>query len=622
MSDQSRRCPRRTSKDTTSATGSPASAAGRKRSGSPATTAQESGPPAYPVSRFRARESDKAMSTDATCGPLFIGSSPSAVLQSCLENKLREHWDVSGSLEYELTWMPEDMPAGPAICRLRARAPRTSDSESGGLGSWLTPAAGDSEAAVNPSEGARVMLPGQAQLAGWPTAMARSGGGLQASAQKALERLRQGHHMNLDDVAALVTGWRTPTATEGSRGALKIENLHGRSTITLTTQAHYVLGGWATPAERGPSVGGGEGRVEGRAGGARQGEAAEPAGAGVADPGGRRRAQRRANRAGGTRRERSTTGGGWRIRCVLGRLGYANGDGQLQGGEAAAAPGHGGAADSAGSPRNPWGEFDLVLCRDGRLRRVESRIQWMDYGVSGIMAPDGTSETKPLQEGVVNEATATRPDPLLPILRSEIAEEAVPNRDAGGQDGVRQAPILRSEVHGGRDGREDQGAERQGRAPTVSEAGEGSVRTMLGDREAACTSHGREPAEQRRVEPDDVVSLLSQVMARDSWECELEARGAMPHLRGAFQEAGVVLEALSEAAEVWGCAPDETRQRIGRLLGERGSRWVTVSPVVATVTNGWRNGMLRGYGNSIVPEVAARFIVIADMAMEEAKGRL
>ena len=36
----------------------------------------------------------------------------------------------------------------------------------------------------------------------------------------------------------------------GTRGALKIENLHGRSTITLTTQAHYVLGGWATPSER------------------------------------------------------------------------------------------------------------------------------------------------------------------------------------------------------------------------------------------------------------------------------------------------------------------------------------------------------------------------------------
>ena len=63
------------------------------------------------------------MPTDATSGPLFNTSSPSA--QTC--NDLwgagcEQRWPGSGSPLYALTWSEGDMPAGVAICRLRASA--------------------------------------------------------------------------------------------------------------------------------------------------------------------------------------------------------------------------------------------------------------------------------------------------------------------------------------------------------------------------------------------------------------------------------------------------------------------------------------------------------------------
>lgn len=81
-----------------------------------------SGPVPVHVSRFRARDSENAMPTNDTSGPLFTASSPSARLQSSLESKLRARTDVNGSPEYALIWKHWDMPAGPPICALRASA--------------------------------------------------------------------------------------------------------------------------------------------------------------------------------------------------------------------------------------------------------------------------------------------------------------------------------------------------------------------------------------------------------------------------------------------------------------------------------------------------------------------
>ena len=99
-----------------------------------------SGPAHVPVSRFRARDSEKAMPINDMCGPLFTTSSPSADLQLSLENRLRARMGASGSPLYALIWREVDMPAGVPILQRRASGHRTSGSGSSG---WPTPVAND-----------------------------------------------------------------------------------------------------------------------------------------------------------------------------------------------------------------------------------------------------------------------------------------------------------------------------------------------------------------------------------------------------------------------------------------------------------------------------------------------
>ena len=147
-------------------------------SGSPdAPTSGPSGPAPFPVSRFRALDSDVAMRIEDTCGPLFSGSSPSAGLRRSLESRLRATLDVNGSPEYALTWSMWDMPAGPPICRLRASAHRTSGNGSGGWPTPNVPNGGRSIAhaemrgstAYHKGKKVQVGLEAVAQMAGWAT---------------------------------------------------------------------------------------------------------------------------------------------------------------------------------------------------------------------------------------------------------------------------------------------------------------------------------------------------------------------------------------------------------------------------------------------------------------------
>ena len=135
-------CGPMTSEVTSSTTSSPGLPGGRSPCASPdGPMIGLSGPEAVPVSRFRALANGAAMPTNDICGPLFTAASPSAHLQLYLENRLRASMDVNGCPLFVLTWRLQDMPSGPPICRLHARARGTPDS---GCGSWPTMTATDS----------------------------------------------------------------------------------------------------------------------------------------------------------------------------------------------------------------------------------------------------------------------------------------------------------------------------------------------------------------------------------------------------------------------------------------------------------------------------------------------
>ncbi len=96
-----------------------------------------------------------------------------------------------GSPEYGMTWKSWDMPSGPPICALRASGRRTSGKDFGG---WPT-----------------------------PNAIPETRGGLQKNPEKALERRKQGHMLNLDDAVSLA-GWATPIVSDHKAGASDLTN--------------------------------------------------------------------------------------------------------------------------------------------------------------------------------------------------------------------------------------------------------------------------------------------------------------------------------------------------------------------------------------------------------------
>ena len=217
MNDQYSMFPPTTSEATTNATSSQASEDGATPCASPdGPMTGQSGQEAAPVSLSQSQESKKAMPTNDTYGPLFTHSSPSAALQSALENRLRANLDASGSPEYALTWKHWDMPAGPPICALRALAHRTSGKDFGG---WPTPRTrtGGPESAERKQELGRTRSGGSdlqavALTAGWPTPSTRDQkGGYQGG------RIRNGK-ISTDtlDVVAQISGTAStsPAPTE------------------------------------------------------------------------------------------------------------------------------------------------------------------------------------------------------------------------------------------------------------------------------------------------------------------------------------------------------------------------------------------------------------------------
>ena len=200
-----------TSKVSRNVTYSPGSADGPAPSDSPdGPTTGLSGPAPVPVSRFRARGSEKAMPTNDTCGPLFTASSPSASLQWSLESRLHQRLAASGSPEYALTWKTWDMPAGPPICALRASARRTSDS---GFSGWPTPMAGNPgkpgpegyNAAGNTDSSRKT----EALVAGWATPKARDHKGNGVS----VERRQKGVADSLDYQAKTFLSGQNPSSS-------------------------------------------------------------------------------------------------------------------------------------------------------------------------------------------------------------------------------------------------------------------------------------------------------------------------------------------------------------------------------------------------------------------------
>ena len=209
----------------------PASEAGALPPASPGgQTINRYGPALPHVSRSPTLERSAAPMTSATYGPSCETLSPSAVLQSSLESRLRAALGSTGSPLYDLTWRPRAMQSGPQICALRGSARRTLGSDySGEASGWITPLATDGSKAdatitvieARMQRGQQLSQAMVAGLCGWPTpdAGAMNDGQTWESNQARRDRLAAKHGNGNGaglTVAAAATacGWPTPIVND------------------------------------------------------------------------------------------------------------------------------------------------------------------------------------------------------------------------------------------------------------------------------------------------------------------------------------------------------------------------------------------------------------------------
>lgn len=155
-------------------------------------------------------------------GPLSSSESRSPArlsserLQSALEARLLESLNGHGSTIYKIGWKPHTTPSGRQISRLRASAPRTSDSgRSSALSGWATPQARDWKGPQGRAyKGETNDMPAQAILAGWPTPTKGNADGSQMAKDASLTGRRpDGSKATVSlNMVAQAAGWPAPTA--------------------------------------------------------------------------------------------------------------------------------------------------------------------------------------------------------------------------------------------------------------------------------------------------------------------------------------------------------------------------------------------------------------------------
>lgn len=204
-------------------------------------------------------------------------------------------------------------------------------------------------------------------------------------------------------------------------------------------------------------------------------------------------------------------------------------------------------------------------------------------------------------ENATSKNTATRKD--LRELREGHGEETVcgPFR---GCCGLQAAQVLQPQVYGyGDDQREpaevfttQEGAKAQ--AETVQHLRDGSA--------TSDSSHGREQKEQRPIEPEDIMRVMSYEGTLADWESVVEETLGLQSVWGACAEIGLLSKALPTLQEVWRSATDEEKHWIAVRISS-GSTWGLEWPGVPRLATGVKNrvGQLKALGNGQVPMQAA-----------------
>jgi hypothetical protein len=173
-----------------------------------------------------------------------------------------------------------------------------------------------------------------------------------------------------------------------------------------------------------------------------------------------------------------------------------------------------------------------------------------------------------------------------------------------GSDGLHKAQILRPQVHGSGDG-ERSLHQRQPQPVEGAQTSQGNVRGVRDDGKDARPPHRQGPFQQHSIELEDVVPVLSSQIALAELHGRWRDASALRSLCEAICEKRALPFTPEQAAAVWESLSREDQDSIRMDFGHI---WVARAFTPLSKGEPARVMRLRGYGNAIVPQVAAEFI--------------
>jgi hypothetical protein len=228
----------------------------------------------------------------------------------------------------------------------------------------------------------------------------------------------------------------------------------------------------------------------------------------------------------------------------------------------------------------------------------------------------------PLRPEEIDDAHSAETD-ATQILRGLWSEDGAQafQRWFGKFERIQAAEVLRSALHGRRDGRENQSSERAELAAAECEAGGEILFPLRSFGQEACRSpRGRESTQQHPLQPEDLVRLVSSSLAFAKFRSDDRTAEALQTLLETCNAGRLVLGPPYKAAAFWRSLTDQDKGRL--LVGLGGFRRASISPLVKEGSVSNRAKRLRGFGNALVLPLAALFVEVMIETLIDDRDRL
>jgi len=227
------------------------------------------------------------------------------------------------------------------------------------------------------------------------------------------------------------------------------------------------------------------------------------------------------------------------------------------------------------------------------------------------------------------------------LLQQKDGQKAVSVRDVGVHTQLQTSEVLRENLHGKLDGGGNQSAEPEEQSQAVNQMQEGGMREMRNPQKTGGSPQGFQPGEQRPCQFDDLMLALSHENPLGRMATNEETFEALQNMWRPCKEARDVPKTFSEMEEAWRSL--SSSESITKWNSHcEGKFLIHLSPVfikgIFPLVDGLPRGVvpsgdpgnqsyanataearavrLKGYGNAIVPPLAAMFIKSYEEAVE------